>query len=478
MGKSRNSVLFKSSKSSEGRRNCFSVLNQWRPDPAARKEETGIPFVQMDNQFSPRKGREDQWWENSTKEELQKEVRKLLENPVYNWSPKTQGIIFSSISYGTLIIQIPVGYLSEKYSIKKMIGSALLLSSLFSLILPMAAEGGEACIIACRAAQGVSQGSALIAQHAIWVKWAPPLERGRLTSLSLSGVLLGPFIVLLVTGFICQSLGWPMVFYIFGACGCGVSLLWFLLFYDDPKTHPCISVSEKNYILSSLNQQQSSSRTQSLPIKAMIKSLPLWAIVFGSFAFHWTNIMLLYTPTFVDSNLHVNVKENGLLSALPYLFAWSFGILAGHAADFLLSRNILRLNTIRKLFSTLGLFLPPFFGLCLVHLSFSFYSTIVFLILTCSTGSFCMTGVLINALDIAPSYYGFLKGVTNVIGMIGGLISSILCGMMLNENPESGWFKIFFLMAGVNVTSLLFCLIFGKAEIQDWDKDRPEQTRL
>lgn len=79
------------------------------------------------------------------------------QNPVYNWSPKTQGIIFSSISYGTLIIQIPVGYLSEKYSIKKMIGSALLLSSLFSLILPMAAEGGEACIIACRAAQGVSQ---------------------------------------------------------------------------------------------------------------------------------------------------------------------------------------------------------------------------------------------------------------------------------------------------------------------------------
>ncbi|XP_032448990.1 sodium-dependent phosphate transport protein 1 isoform X1 [Lynx canadensis] len=302
----------------------------------------------------------------------------VTKNPVYNWSPKTQGIIFSSIFYGILIIQIPVGYLSEKYSIKKMISSALFLSSLFSLILPMAAEGGEAWIIACRAAQGVSQGSALIAQHAIWVKWAPPLERGRLTSLSLSG-----------------------------ACGCGVSLLWFLLFYDDPKTHPCISVSEKNYILSSLNQQQSSSRTRSLPIKAMIKSLPLWAIVFGSFAFHWTNnIMLFYTPTFVDSNLHVNVKENGLLSALPYLFAWSFGILAGHAADFFLSRNILRLNTIRKLFSTLGLFLPPFFGLCLLHLSFSFYSTIVFLILTGSTGSFCMAGLLINGLDIAPRYGG------------------------------------------------------------------------
>lgn len=30
------------------------------------------------------------------------------------------------------------------------------------------------------------------------------------------GLLLGPCVVLLITGFICDSLGWPMVFYIFG----------------------------------------------------------------------------------------------------------------------------------------------------------------------------------------------------------------------------------------------------------------------
>ena len=31
------------------------------------------------------------------------------------------------------------------------------------------------------------------------------------------------------------------------------------------------------------------------------------------------------------------------------------------------------------------------------------------------------------------SYYGFLKGFTAVIGMIGGLISSTLCGVILNQ---------------------------------------------
>lgn len=211
----------------------------------------------------------------------------------------------------------------------------------------------------------------------------------------------------------------------------------------------------------------------------MIKSLPVWAIALGSFAFHWTNnIMVFYTPTFINSKLRVNIKENGLLSALPSLFAWSFGILAGHLTDFFLSRNILRLVTIRKLFNTLGLLLPPFFSMCLLYWSFSFSSITIFLILASSTGAFCMAGVLINGLDIAPSYYGFLKGITTLIGMIGGLTSSTLCGVILNQDPESAWFKIFFLMAVINVICLLFCLVFGKAEIQDWAKDRQEHTRL
>lgn len=30
------------------------------------------------------------------------------------------------------------------------------------------------------------------------------------------GFMLGPFITLIATGFICKSLGWPMVFYIMG----------------------------------------------------------------------------------------------------------------------------------------------------------------------------------------------------------------------------------------------------------------------
>uniref|UniRef100_F7D3W9 Solute carrier family 17 member 1 n=1 Tax=Callithrix jacchus TaxID=9483 RepID=F7D3W9_CALJA len=407
-------------------------------------------------------------------------TKKLLDNiknPVYNWSPDIQGIILSSIFYGFVIIQVPIGYFSRIYSVKKIIGFALCLSSVISLLIPPAAGIGEAWLIACRTVQGAAQGIVGTAQFEIHVKWAPPLERGRLTSMSTSGFLLGPFIVLVVTGVICESLGWPMVFYIFGACGCALCLLWLFLFYDDPKDHPCISIREKEYITSSLVQQVSSSR-QSLPIKAMLKSLPVWAISIGTFTFFWSNnIMTAYTPIFIDSMLHVNVKENGFLSSLPSLFACICGILAGHLSDFFLVRNILSVTVVRKLFTAAGLLLPAIFSVCLPYLGSSFYGIVIFLILAGATSSFSLGGVLINALDIAPRYFGFIKAYTTLIGMIGGLISSTLTGLILKQDPESAWFKTFIIMAAINVTGLIFYLIVGEAEIQDWAKEK-QHTRL
>lgn len=51
---------------------------------------------------------------------------------------------------------------------------------------------------------------------AIWARWAPPLERSRLIAMSASGGSFGAFVALPLTGYICQMLGWPTVFYICG----------------------------------------------------------------------------------------------------------------------------------------------------------------------------------------------------------------------------------------------------------------------
>ncbi|XP_004463542.1 sodium-dependent phosphate transport protein 3 isoform X1 [Dasypus novemcinctus] len=396
---------------------------------------------------------------------------------VYKWSPETQGIIFSSISYGIILTLIPSGYLAGIFGAKQMLGAGLLISSLLTLFTPLAADFGVTLVIVVRTVQGMAQGMAWTGQFTIWAKWAPPLERSKLTSIAGSGAAFGSFIILSVGGLICQALGWPFIFYIFGSIGCICCLLWFTVIYDDPVHHPCISVREKEHIVSSLAQQSSSPR-RSVPIKAMVRCLPLWAIFMGFFSHFWLcTIIITYLPTYINSVLHVNIKESGVLSSLPFIAASSCTILGGQLADFLLSRNLLRLITVRKLFSSLGLLLPSLCAVALPFVTSSYITTIILLILIPGTSNLCDSGFIINTLDVAPRYASFLMGISRGFGLIAGIISSTATGFLISQDSVSGWRNVFLLSAAVNMFGLIFYLMFGKVEIQKWAKERT-LTRL
>ncbi|KAI2541070.1 solute carrier family 17 member 3, partial [Homo sapiens] len=50
-------------------------------------------------------------------------------------------------------------------------------------------------------------------------------------------------------------------------------------------------------------------------------------------------------------------------------------------------------------------------------------------------------------------------------------------GFLLSQDPEFGWRNVFFLLFAVNLLGLLFYLIFGEADVQEWAKER-KLTRL
>lgn len=352
---------------------------------------------------------------------------------VYQWSTETQGIIFSSISYGIILTLIPSGYLAGIFGAKHILGAGLLISSLLTLFTPMAAEFGVILVIAIRTVQGMAQGMAWTGQFTIWAKWAPPLERSKLTSIAGSGAAFGSFIILCVGGLITQALGWPFVFYIFGSIGCVCCVLWFTVIYDDPMNHPCISGKEKEHITSSLAQQSSSPR-RSIPIKAMVRCLPLWAIFMGFFSHFWLcTIIITYLPTYISTVLHVNIRDSGVLSSLPFIAASSCTVLGGQMADFLLSRNLLSLITVRKLFSSLGLLLPSLCAVALPFVTSSYITTIVLLILIPGTSNLCDSGFIINTLDVAPRYASFLMGISRGFGLTAGIISSTTTGFLISQ---------------------------------------------
>ncbi|NP_705886.1 sodium-dependent phosphate transport protein 4 [Rattus norvegicus] len=399
-----------------------------------------------------------------------------IKAPVYNWSPQTQGIIFSSVQYGMMLMQGPGGYLAGKLGTKKVVGIALLGSSLLTLCIPLAANLGLAFLLATRAVQGLTQGAGYGGQFALWQKWAPPNERSRLCSIAMSGMILGIFAVLLVGGIISEALGWPFVFYIFGSIGVVCCLLWLILVYDDPVSHPWISSPEKEYILSSLDQQFNSEE-QPLPIKAMLKSLPLWSMCLCSMTHQWlVNTLIIYTPTYISSVFKVNIRDNGLLSSLPFFVAWVIGILGGLLADFLLSKNF-RLITVRKIITILGNTPPAALVVALPYVQSSYIATTTFLTLSCGLSPLCQSGVYINALDIAPRYASLLMGTSRGLAHSSAVMVPIVAGFFLNQDSEFGWRNFFFVLFAINLFGLIIYLVFAKADIQEWARER-KLTRL
>lgn len=78
-----------------------------------------------------------------------------------------------------------------------------------------------------------------------------------------------------------------------------------------------------------------------------------------------------------------------------------------------------------------------------------------------------LAGLLINVIGYCFQVLWISKGFTSN-WTIRGWVASTVTGIILSQYAKSPWLKIIFLMVANVVTSLILCLIFLKAEIQDW----------
>ncbi|KAG8582002.1 hypothetical protein GDO81_007887 [Engystomops pustulosus] len=343
----------------------------------------------------------------------------------YDWDADTQGWILCSFFFGYILTQIPGGHIAGRFGGKLLLGFGILGTAIFTLLTPLAADLGAGYLIAVRALEGFGEGVTFPAMHAMWSSWAPPLERSRLLSLSYAGCQLGTVVSLPVSGLICYYLDWIYVFYIFGALGVVWFILWFFLVSDTPQSHRTISDSEKEYILSTLKHELS--KDTDVPICAILKSMPLWAIVVAHFSYNWTFYTLLtLLPTYMKEILRFNVQENGFLSALPYFGCWLCMIITGYVADLMREKFNFSTVAVRKIFNTFGMVGPAVFLLAAGYTGCNYTLAVVFLTLSTTIGGFSMSGYNINHLDIAPSFAGLLLGITNTFGTIPGMVGPVI----------------------------------------------------
>ncbi|XP_071385715.1 sialin isoform X2 [Centroberyx affinis] len=386
---------------------------------------------------------------------------------VYDWDSETQGWILGSFFYGYIVTQIPGGYLASRFGAKWLMGFGILCTVIFTLLTPVAADLGAGYLIATRVLEGIGEGVTFPAMYAMWAAWAPPMERSRLLTISYTAQL-GTVIALPLSGEICFYLGWTYVFYVFGAVGLVWFVLWALLAFDTPNTHPRISERERLYITTSLKNELSSSMDH-IPWGSIVTSGALWAIVVAHFSYNWTFYTLLtLLPTYMNDILGFSIQQNGMLSALPYIGCAVLAVLAGQLADYLRETCQYPTVAVRKAFSFVGMIGPAVFLVAAGYTGCNYILAVTFLTISSSLGGLSAAGFNINHLDIAPSYAGILLGITNTFATIPGMVGPVIARALTKQNTIQEWQTVFYISAGINLFGAAVYTLFGRGTVQPW----------
>ncbi|XP_013411028.1 sialin [Lingula anatina] len=392
-------------------------------------------------------------------------------NGNFNWDENLQGLILGAFFYGYITTQIPGGWLANWMGGKVLFGGGIFITALLSIVIPICAKTSVSLLIAVRVVQGIGEGVTFPAMHAMWGRWAPPLERSRLVSFSYAGAQLGTVIALPISGYLCQSsLGWESVFYVFGGVGCVWCVAWMFIVSDSPAKHPRISREEKDYVETSIGVDKH--KDLKTPWFSILTSMPFWAILMAHMCNNWGFYTLLTTlPKYMREILKFDIAQNGFLSAVPYLCMWIIGNVSGISADYLRHNKILSTTAVRKLYNGLGLMFPAVFLICVTIIKCNHILAVLFLSMAVGLEGMIYAGFNVNHLDIAPAYAGTLYGLTNLAATIPGFLGPQVVGILTdNNNTMCQWHKALYIASGIYAFGAIFYAIFGSGAEQRWAK--------
>ncbi|XP_063620992.1 vesicular glutamate transporter 1 [Cydia splendana] len=388
--------------------------------------------------------------------------------PEFDWSSQTKGLVLSSFFYGYLVTQLPGGWLAAKIGGNRMFAIGIGATSLLTLFTPPLAHTSTSLLIAVRVVEGLFEGVTYPCIHAVWSRWAPSEERARLATFAFSGSYAGTVVSMPICSLLAHYTGWPGIFYVFGIMGLVWTTVWWLVVKESPEKDPRISPAELKYIQDSRGTQAIEGSKIKHPWRAMLTSGPVWAIVMAHFSENWGFYTLLtFLPTFMQDVFKFETSATGWLSAVPYLAMAIVLQVAGHLADWVLTKGYMSRTNVRKLFNC-GAFLAQTIFMVAASYASTVTGCLVYLTIAVGLGGFAWSGFSVNHLDIAPLHASVLMGLSNTVATLPGIISPPLAGSIVTDKSAEQWRVVFFISSAIY---LLGAIVYGflcSAERQPW----------
>jgi len=376
------------------------------------------------------------------------------------WSPTIQGAVMSAFFLGYVTLQIPAGYLSDRFGGKWVLGLGVLFWSLFTLLTPASAALGISILLACRFLMGVAEAVTWPSIYSLYSRWVHPDRRASAVGLMNSGISGGSVIALICTPWLISVWSWQSAFYLYGLLG----ILWFAIWAPIARSRPADKTdwdaSEAALANPKSVQDEDRAETLSQPVyprltvRGMLRSRAVWAIAIAHICINWSLYLVLsWFPTFVNRELGADLQLAGFLALAPTLVSLIMAPTAGRLFDRLVARGADRLK-IRRWMQSIA-FLGITGAMLGITLTDSLVVSVTVITLSNALTAFSIGGFATNHLDIAPNQSGLLMGVTNTLAAVSSSLSVFVSGWI--QTATGGWDAVFQTAAGV---SLLGAVIY------------------
>jgi ACS family glucarate transporter-like MFS transporter len=386
--------------------------------------------------------------------------------------PVALGFIFSAFGWSYALGQLPGGWLLDRFGSKWVYAASILLWSTFTLAQGLVGfvTGGAAfaLLFGMRFLVGLSEAPSFPANARLVSAWFPSAERGFASAVFNSAqyfatVIFAPFMAWIVHDF-----GWRKVFWVMGALGAGVALIWIRVIHA-PRQHPRMSEQELALLSAGgalLDAEESAPQRRQGHGWSVVRQLLTNRMLVGIYIAQYsittlTYFFLTWFPVYLVKERGLSILQAGFAAVAPALCGFLGGILGGIISDRLLKATG-SLTLARKVPIVAGMLLSTVIIACnyvaspllvIVLIALAFFGK--------GVGSLGWAVVSDTSPKQAP---GLNAGLFNTFGNLAGITTPIAIGYIVKAS--GGSFAGALVFVALNALLALVCYLFIVGRIE------------
>ncbi|EGP44275.1 MFS transporter [Achromobacter insuavis] len=375
------------------------------------------------------------------------------------------GAVLGYFGYGYMVGALFGGMLADRFGPRKVWIVAGVTWSIFEIATAWAGDFGLAFLggsalagfATIRILFGAAEGPAYSIINKTIANWATPRERGFVVGFGLLSTPLGALLTAPVAvGLLSLTGSWRAMFYILGAAGLIVLVLFMRIFTDRPDTNPRVSPAELREIQAARAEQAAAQGdAPALPWWSFFRSKTLLLNTLGYFSFNYVNFLLLtWTPKYLQDTFGYSLSSLWYMGMIPWTGACVTVLLGGRISDMLAKRTG-NLKIARSWFAA-GCLLATTLCFLMVSQAQSVFAVIALMTLANALNAMPNSVYWAVVIDTAPaSRVGTFSGLMHFFANIASILAPTLTGYLAVRHGYSVMFVAASVATAVGMIAML-----------------------